>query len=232
MKTIGFIGAYDKTDLMIYLAKIMTTLNRKVLLVDSTITQKARYTVPVINPTKTYITEFEQIDVAIGFETMEQIRQYIGANDIRPLDYDIALIDIDSIDGLNNFQIKDANRNYFVTAFDMYSLKKGLEIISEVKEPITLNKILFSQQMLKEENEYLDFLALGYKVIWGEHKIGFPLEIGDQSVIIENQLISRIKLKNLSEQYKEGLIYLVDEILEDVQTNEVRKALKAIEKEG
>lgn len=232
MKTIGFIGAYDKTDLMIYIAKIMTTLNRKVLLVDSTITQKARYTVPVINPTKTYITEFEEIDVAVGFETMEQIRQYIGANDIRPLDYDIALIDIDSIDGFNNFQIKDSNINYFVTAFDMYSLKKGLEIISEVKEPIKLNKILFSQQMLKEEDEYLDFLALGYKVIWGEHKICFPLEVGDQSVIIENQIISRIKLKNLSEQYKEGLIYLVDEILEDVQTNEVRKALKAVEKEG
>lgn len=232
MKTIGFIGAYDKTDLMIYLAKIMTVLNRKVLLVDSTITQKAKYTVPVINPTKTYITEFEEIDVAVGFETMEQIRQYIGTNDIKPLDYDVCLIDIDSINGFNGFAIKDANINYFVTAFDMYSLKKGLEIISELKEPITLNKVLFSKQMLKEEDEYLDFLSLGYKVIWGEHKIGFPLEVGDQSVIVENQLISRIKMKKLSEQYKEGLMYLVYDILKDVPENEIRKALKTIEKDG
>lgn len=232
MKTIGFIGAYDKTDLMIYLAKIMAVLNRKVLLVDSTITQKAKYTVPVINPTKTYITEFEEIDVAVGFETMEQIRQYIGANDVKPLDYDVCLIDIDSINGFNSFGIKDANIKYFVTAFDMYSLKKGLEIISELKETITLNKVLFSKQMLKEENEYLDFLSLGYKVIWGEHKIGFPLEIGDQSVIVENQLISRIKMKKLSEQYKEGLMYLVYDILKDVPENEIRKALRTIEKDG
>lgn len=29
MKKIGFIGAYDKTDLIIYIAKILTTLKRK-----------------------------------------------------------------------------------------------------------------------------------------------------------------------------------------------------------
>ena len=31
MKKIGFIGAYDKTDLIIYIAKILTTLKKKVL---------------------------------------------------------------------------------------------------------------------------------------------------------------------------------------------------------
>ena len=63
MKKIGFIGAYDKTDLIIYVAKILTTLNKKVLVIDSTLNQKARYIVPVINPTKTYITEYEEIDI-------------------------------------------------------------------------------------------------------------------------------------------------------------------------
>ena len=51
MKKIGFIGAYDKTDLIIYIAKILTVLNQKVLVIDATINQKARYVVPVINPT-------------------------------------------------------------------------------------------------------------------------------------------------------------------------------------
>ena len=49
---IGFIGAYDKTDLIIYIAKILTTLKKKVLVIDATTKQKARYVVPVINPTK------------------------------------------------------------------------------------------------------------------------------------------------------------------------------------
>ena len=48
MKKIGFIGAYDKIDLIIYIAKILTTLGKKVLVVDATINQKARYVVTVI----------------------------------------------------------------------------------------------------------------------------------------------------------------------------------------
>lgn len=231
MKTIGFVGAYDKTDLIIYIAKIITSLNKKVLIVDSTITQKARYTVPVINPTINYITEFEQIDVAVGFNNFLDIKQYIGANDAIPLEYDYALVDIDSIDNVERFQIQNNEINFFVTAFDMYSLKRGIEILSEVKEPIELTKILFSKEMLKEEDEYLEYLALGTKIVWGEHKICFPLEIGDQSVIVENQIVSRIKLRNLSEQYKGSLAYITELITGESEST-IRKVIKNIEKEG
>ena len=51
MKIIGFIGAYDKTDLLLNIAKVLITMNNRVLLVDSTINQKAKYVVPAINPT-------------------------------------------------------------------------------------------------------------------------------------------------------------------------------------
>ena len=43
MKTIALIGAYEKTDLILGIAKIITLTGRKVLFVDTTITQKARY---------------------------------------------------------------------------------------------------------------------------------------------------------------------------------------------
>lgn len=65
MKKIGFIGAYDKTDLIVYLAKILTVLNQKVLVIDATVNQKARYIVPAINPTTSYVTDFEDIDIAV-----------------------------------------------------------------------------------------------------------------------------------------------------------------------
>ncbi len=41
MKKIGFIGAYDKIDLMMYIGKILTTLKQKVLIVDATIIRKS-----------------------------------------------------------------------------------------------------------------------------------------------------------------------------------------------
>ena len=40
MKKIGFIGAYDKIDLILYIAKILTVLIQRVLVVDTTNIQK------------------------------------------------------------------------------------------------------------------------------------------------------------------------------------------------
>lgn len=42
MRKIGFIGAYDKTDLILYLARIFTASGKKILFIRSTITQKAK----------------------------------------------------------------------------------------------------------------------------------------------------------------------------------------------
>jgi len=78
METVGFIGSYDKTDLIIYVAKVLTTVGKKVLVIDHTITQKAKYIVPVINPTKSYVTEFEGIDVSVGFSNYEEIKKFLG----------------------------------------------------------------------------------------------------------------------------------------------------------
>ena len=52
MRKIGFIGAYDKTDLIINVAKILTATKKKVLIVDATNLKKSRYIVTVKNPTK------------------------------------------------------------------------------------------------------------------------------------------------------------------------------------
>ena len=126
MRKIGFIGAYDKTDLIINVAKILTATKKKVLIVDATILQKSRYIVPVINPTKMYVTEYEDIDVAIGFSNFDDIKKYLGTPEEQELGYDIVFVDTDNIQGYRQFDLQDAEKRYFVTSFDLYSLKKGL----------------------------------------------------------------------------------------------------------
>lgn len=230
MKKIGFIGAYDKTDLMLYVAKILATVKKKVLIVDTTITQKSRYIVPAINPAVKYITEFEEIDIAVGFDDFEDIKRYLGLSDDQDMEYDYIFVDTDNTQGFNNYNLQDSFKNYFVTSFDNYSLKKGLEIFSELKEPISLMKVLFSKEMIKEEDDYLNFLSSGYKIIWNEYRLYFPIENGDLSVIYENQRVAKIKFKKLSVQYKDGLEYIAEEILGDVSETKVRRAMKLIEK--
>ena len=115
MKKIGFIGAYDKTDLIIYISKILTMLNKKVLVIDSTLIQKARYVVPTINPTKSYITDYERIDIAVGFSKMDDIKKYLGVSEIKEMEYDFIMIDVDNAQGIEEFGLKEAKKNYFVT---------------------------------------------------------------------------------------------------------------------
>lgn len=232
MEKIGFIGAYDKTDFIIYIAKALTLLNKKIIVIDNTLTQKARYVVPAINPTKSYVTEYEGIDVAIGFNNFYEIKGYLGVPDEKDLEYDIALIDVDNIEGFNGYNLANSKTNYFVTSFDLYSLKKGLEILNGLSEPTKLTKIIFSRNILKEDNEYLEFLALGSKAIWNEEYIMYlPLDQGDQSVIIENQRVSKIGIRRLSSQYKESLQYVVQDIMEEKSSREIKKVFKQLEKE-
>ena len=140
MKKIGFIGAYDKTDLIINIAKILTTLKKNVLIIDTTITQKAKYVVPVINPTISYITEFEGIDISVGFYDFQQLKDYLGMSTDEEFKYDYVLIDIDSVKAIEAFAINEADKNYFVTAFDLYSLKKRTRNIIKFKRYIRFNK--------------------------------------------------------------------------------------------
>lgn len=230
MKKIGFIGAYDKTDAIIQIAKILTVMRKRVLVIDSTVNQKAKYIVPVINPTKTYVTEFENFDVAVGFENFEEIKHYLGLETEENLDYDFALIDIDSCKILDKFEMSQAVINFFVTSFDLFSLKKGLEILSGLTNNIKMVKILFSKTMESDEDNYLNYLSSEYKIIWDDIKIYFPFELGDQSIIIENQRVSKINLKNLSNQYKESLLSVVGLIVPETSNGELKKIMKTIEK--
>ncbi|CDB31661.1 putative uncharacterized protein [Clostridium sp. CAG:575] len=228
MRKIGFIGAYDKTDMLLNIAKILTTMSKKVLIIDSTINQKAKYVVPTINPTISYVTFFEDIDVAVGFNTLEDIERYLGARETLP--YDIVLIDADTEERIRQFNLFDADKNYFVTSFDMYSLKKGLEILGNLQDTLELTKVYFTEQALKEDDDYLNYLASGYKIIWNNEIVYFPIENGDATVIAENQRVQKIKFKRLSVSYKDALTFMTQQILKENTDSSVRRAIKTIER--
>ena len=232
MKNICFIGAFEKWDLILYISKIMNAIGKKVLVIDATEIQKARYIVPTMSPTKSYITRFEDIDIAIGFESYEEIERYICDIEGHKMKYDYALVNVDSQELFENFNNSNTIKNYFVTSFDLYSIRKGLETIRKISKPIPITKILFSREINEEDDYYLDYLALGYKIIWEENKINFPYNTQDIEVMIENQKIFKIRIKGLSQQYKECLEYVFADIIPDINIINLRRIMKNIEREG
>lgn len=229
MDKIAFIGSYDKTDMMVYVAKILTFLNKKVLIVDATSLQKTRYIIPTMKPAKQYITTFENVDIAIGFESFGQIKEYAKLEESTKLDYDYALVNVDSYKGYYNFKIKTEDKKFFVTSFDIYCLRRGLQVFKKMEEQVEVQKVLFSKDMVPEEDQYLNYLSKGLNVSWNEDIIYFPFEIGDQSAIFINQRSERIQVKGLSSQYIDGILYIAQEI-SGAKPGEIKKVGKMLER--
>lgn len=230
MKKIGFIGAYNKTSLLMYIAKILTEMNKKVIIIDSTVNQRAKYVVPSIDPSTSYITTFEGIDISVGLYSYTDLENYLSVDKFDKCEYDYVLIDIDNPDLLEEFQIYNMDMCFFVTSFDLFSLKRGIEILSNLKMEIKVIKILFEKEILREDDEYLDFLSRNSKIEWNKDIIYFPFDNGDESIIIENQKTEKIKIKNLSSDYIDALIYLLENITNDKESN-IKRIVKQIEKE-
>ena len=228
MEKINFIGAYDKTDSIMYIAKILTEMKKKVIIVDATLTQKSKYVIPTVENKNEYITNYSNIDFAIGFTNYNDIKTYLGMPQSAAFTYDYMLIDIDNSDLLNNFDVYSSKKTYFVTSFDLYALKKGVEVLKRLSLPIEITKVYFSNLMSQTEDDYFNYIATGCRVKWNQEKIYFPLLNEDLDVIKENQRLSKIRFKGLSNEYKMSLIEWTQDICGD--SNGVKKACRQIER--
>lgn len=226
MKKYAFIGGYDKTEILLFLAKMATLAGKKVLIIDTTIPQKAKYIVPVMTPTQKYITTFEYIDIAIGFKNFKEILEYTYEE---KLPYDMVLLDIDSQSAYENFEITPEDEHCFVTGFDLYSLRKGIEVLEGLEKSVKITKIYFTKDMLQEEDEYLTRISEKLNVIWNDEIVFFPFERGDQNVINTNQRFAKIKTRGLSKEYMDALVFIAEQNL-GLSDADVKKAIRIMEK--
>lgn len=228
MKKFVFIGSYDKTDMLIYVAKILTLMGKKVLLVDTTLLKKSRYIVPTMLQEKQYITTYENIDVAIGFENFDAITKY-QAKLGNVEKYDFALIDIDRAIAYQKFGITKDDRHFFVTSFDVFTLKRGVQVLAYINKEAKVTKIYYTKSMLSEEDEYLNYLAKDYKIKWDmQDIIFFPFETADLNAIYINQKAGRVQMVGLSSAYVDSILYIVESITGESSTK-VRNAYKMLE---
>lgn len=225
MKKTAFIGGYDKSDLILYIAKILAVLRKKVIYVDTTLMQKTRYIVPTMTPAQKYVTTYDGIDIAVGFESMEELKEYFSAEG--DLKYDFLLADFDSPEAYTNMGFSHIDLHYFVTSFDVFSLQRGVNVLKAFKNSTLVTKVLFTKDPESEEKEYLDFVSMSYKVKWKEEVIYFPFETSDLYAIYQNQRFSKVRFDNLSMEYMDNVSYIAEEI-SGLSKGEIRKAIRLI----
>lgn len=224
MEQIGFIGANDKKDLLLNVAKIISKLNKSVLIVDATLMQRLRYIVPKVSSTPTYVSEYDGVDVAVGFLNLMQISNYLSTPS---LNYDYIIIDTDNPQTFNSFMIPNSKITFFSTSYDEFELQKSLEILSTLRAEINLTKLIISSDINNKHDEYLNHLLENYPVSWSSERVEFPDTDSDRNATLANQLIKQISVKNYSSIYKDSLEYLVSLILEGiVAQNDIKRIIR------
>ena len=113
-----------------------------------------------------------------------------------------------------------------MTAFDLYSLRRGMTIIEEIKVPVRLTKVLFSYEITKSDEDYLEFISLEKNVVWNEYTIYFTILREDNQAMEENERVAQIRLKRLTNEYKDSLAIMVQDIIKDINVNKVKKIIK------
>lgn len=96
MQVIGLMGYVDKYDFTINLAKAINIVGKSVLVIDATLDKKIKYVIPSMSVEKAYVTQYNNIDFAVGFESIHEIENYMSERGINIGLYDYAIIDIDS----------------------------------------------------------------------------------------------------------------------------------------
>lgn len=243
MKSIGFVGEMDKTGLLLCVGKMIASLGAKVMLVDATKAQKTRYVVPLVMDNETqeqYITQHDGVEVAVGFNNILELKKYLLSKGEDFSEYEYILIDSDNEEMCEEYDIKSANRLFFVTTFDKMHLAKGVELLKFVcaskrrEDPngsINIEKVLaYTQTNIKAvDDRYIERLTENLPISWITEKIIVSYDEGDLSAFVQNQYRNKIEFKELTGQTKIGIIDIVSVVTGEDKAR-LKKVLKSIEK--
>lgn len=228
MEHVGFLGSYDKKDLLLNIGKVLASLNYRVLIIDATQPQRLKYIVPNVsnNNSITYISEYQGVDVALGFMNLMGIAQYLGTNQ---LPYDFILIDSDNVQTMNSFMMQRIKKKFFVTSFDQYEITRGIENFIYFNQPMEVLKVVISANNTKQESDYFKHLMEKTPVTLIDKGVHFADTIEDRMATLENQLMKEIKLKRYTNTYRDSLEFITALTSEGiVDQNEIKRIIKKI----
>ena len=136
MQSIGMYGYVDKYDFVIATAKTLEIMGRSVLVIDATSDEKYKYIIPSIDKSQSYLTQYADIDFAIGFNSYEELMNYLNEKGIDIQRYSYVLLDVENYEGYRKFRNFEVNKSYmFIYRSLTFFIKLKLSLlgISELK---------------------------------------------------------------------------------------------------
>ena len=241
MKLIGFAGSVDKTELVMYIAKVIATLGKRTIFIDATSNQKTRYIIPTIGNTEEqsqYVVQHDGVEFAVGFTNILELKKYFLSKGEDFTEFEYVIVDTDSNEMCEEYDLKSANNLFFVSSYDKFHIIKGIELLkymcavkrkADPDAELVLTKIIYYSDVNTADSQLIDRLVENLPLLWAHNPINYPYDQGDISVNIQNQYGNKIDIRNLSKMYKEAIIDTVS-IITGEEKNALKKVLKNIER--
>ena len=231
MPVIGLIGYVDKYDFAINLAKTISIMNKSVLVVDATLDRKLKYIVPALNNIgKAYVTQYNNIDFAVGFDSMHDVENYMCDQGINIGLYDYIIIDMDSPRSYEFFRTRGIDKMYFFITTSVLSVAKDREIIKAIRvynqDEIKMTKVLHKSFISRAAEDYFESQISDYNVNWQEPTYEIPDDEIDRQANTDSQFSGIIGIKKHSKIYISTIADMTAEIVDDVTSKEVIKEIK------
>lgn len=233
MQVIGLVGYMDKYDFVMNLARTINIMEKSVLVVDATLDQKLKYVVPALdNIGRSYVTQYNNIDFAVGFNSMHDVENYMIEQGININLYDHILIDIDSPKGYELFRTRGINKTYLFLDTNVLSLSKNKELVKAMRvytqqgDNLELSRVWFKAYLSRASQEYFDKQIEEYNAKWMDPEYEIPYDERDKMEDIDSELSGIINIKKHSKMYISAIADMTAEIVEDVNSKMVLNKIK------
>lgn len=232
MKTWIFAGLGDHSDLLLYLCKICSSADYKVLLVDATSGGRYAYTVGQLDRPLA-ITEFSQFDVARGFSNYQELLAHYQAIGESVDKYDYILCDLDQSDFFSTQSWVEADARIWVSDQSIWALEQGIRFLTDLAvdecKGIKFHLVFHSAVDTLLGEEFLDSYMANVPVTWLHEPVRIPWNEVDIALKLENEHQHKLRMKNLSKAYKRSLSTILAQLM-SWDDKYIKKAVRTAER--
>lgn len=234
MKRYIFAGISDKHELLLYLSKILSSANKKVLLADATTAGKYGYCIGNIDP-RLRLTQFCGFDVAAGFKDERELEKEIFELGGLSGSYDYLLLDINGMDCGCYDAWSSADAVIWMTTFDRYDIEQSKKWFQQLfnKWPdlkgMSVKPVYIQAVQSDLSPEYVMSLMEDLPVTWNQEPIFVPWDEVNIALQLENAHAYHLKMQPITRAYKRALVSLIEHLV-GWNTRATRRVLRVAER--
>lgn len=213
MKKYLFMSASDCSDLILYLAKCLSSLDKKVLIVDATECEFFRYAVDPMGILPLF--EHDRMDIAVGFATEQAVTDYLREQALDWEDYDYLFVAADHM----QFAAADSfHARFLLFDLEKYTLSRNKAAMEawaaswKDEQALVFHKVFINHVECHIDESYIDAMLEELPISWSEESYTLWMDELDYVVKIQNQYGSRVLIKKLSGPYRRTLHQILQEV--------------------